>query len=148
METKLELQGFDELESVLVTLPQSTAKSVARRVMKRALVPMAEAMKSNAPRGLGDLIASIGIGTRLSRRQARMARGDRREGEVTVYVGAGALAQATQTEFGNEHMPAQPWARPAFDQTWQRVMRLLASGMSEELRKVVARRAKRAAKGR
>jgi hypothetical protein len=100
--------GFRELEAALAELGKmATQKAAARRALIKAAEPVASMAEALAPRDTGGLAISIGIGTRLTKRQAalhrRMFRSDR--AAVEVFVGAGGLAQATQMEFGNVKTP-------------------------------------------
>lgn len=142
---RLKFEGGRELERALMDLKTATAKSVVRKVLKGAAQPIADAGRGNAPQRLGDLRASYGVGTRLTKRQRRKSR---KESEVEVYAGPGekGAAQGVQTEFGNEHQAAEPHLRPAWDAHKDGALRHIETEMGGEIAKAAARAARRAAK--
>ena len=161
--TTVRLEGFDTLEADLRDLGSKvTAKNVTKRALLLALKPTVDAAKAKAPddpdTNGNDLRSSIVASDRLSRRQAGLAKSASGGGAkmtaagfrsdpkttVTVYAGAGPLPQAHMTEFGTVNMGAQPWMRPAWDQTKSQILPALAKHMKSEIDKAVARKAKRA----
>lgn len=114
VKTTVKITGLKELDRALGQLPKATAKAALRRVLKQAAEPLAQKMRQNAPRDEMHLYESIDVSPRLSKRQAMQhkAEGDRAFQEM--FVGTNNPA-GMQQEFGNEHHPAQPWARPAWD---------------------------------
>src|SRR5690606_5127845 len=78
MATTVRVDGLRELNDALEQLPKSTQRSVLRRVGLKALQPVADAARAMAPddpaTGGNDLRSSIGVGTKLSPRQAKLAR--------------------------------------------------------------------------
>jgi len=148
MTVTVDLEGFKALEIELEKLSQAAGKGVVRRSLKKAAEPLVQKMKDGAPRGEGELIDSIGVATRLSKRQARlhrkMFRNDR--ASVEMFVGAGALPQATTTEFGTYILAARPWARPAWDADKTDLLRRLGDHLWTEVEKSVARAALKASK--
>lgn len=149
MSMEMELEGFKELEDALDDLSKAAGKGVLRRSLKKAGQPLADLMRSGAPRGQGDLIESIGVGSKLSKRQGALHRAMFRDdrASVEVFVGAGPLAQAPQSEFGNEHQAPQPFVRPAWDQDQQALLDRLGSHLWAEFEKSLARAKRKAAKG-
>lgn len=154
---KVKVEGLRELERALAELPTKAAgKAVLRRVGLKAIKPVAEKAAALAPidadprntpkRAPGTLKRSYVAGTRLNRRQARMAR---KEGKSDVEVYAGTNDPAgVQTEFGNAHQGAQPHLRPAWDQEAGPTLVRVVEGLRPEIEKTAARLAKRAAKGK
>lgn len=98
----------------------------------------------------GALQISIGVGTKLTKRQGKLHRkmfkSDKASAEV--FVGAGGLAQATQVEFGNEHQAAEPYMRPAWDGNKDKALDIIKSELGGEIMKAAQRLAKKAARGR
>lgn len=141
---KVEFKGGQDIERALAALPQASAKAAARRVMRRALAVFIDRVSQLAPRKIGSLGVSYGIGTRLTKRQAGLAR---REGRDDVFLYAGTADPAgQQQEFGNARHAPQPHARPAWDETQQAVFDLIQDGMAAEVEKTVQRYAKRMAR--
>ncbi|MFW2541530.1 HK97-gp10 family putative phage morphogenesis protein [Primorskyibacter sp. 2E107] len=111
MKVKFKVDGFKDLEKAMMELPKASGKASVRRVLKAAAEPIAEAGRANAPEDRGNLKASYGVGTRLTKRQRKVST---KESAVEVYAGPNDPA-AVQTEFGNEHQAAEPHLRPAWD---------------------------------
>lgn len=141
--------GFAELERALQALGrETTQKASLRRAARKALQPMADLAETLAPRDKGTLAVSIGVGTRLTRRQAglhrRMFANDR--ASVEVFAGAGGLAQATQMEFGNFKDVPQPFMRPAWDAEGMKTLDRLAAELWADIQRTARRQARRAAR--
>lgn len=138
-----EVQGLKQFAAALQDMKAATAKGVMRRVLLKAGKPIAEAGQANAPVGpTGNLAASYGVGTKLTRRQSKL---NRRESAVEVYVGPNDPA-AIQTEFGNEHQAAQPHLRPAFDANVETSLDIIKTELAVEIDKTAKRAARRAAR--
>jgi hypothetical protein len=145
------VEGLADLDRMLGELPQRTGKAVLRRVGLAALKPFVETVRGMAPvdedptstpkRKPGTLRDSYHAGTKLNKTQARNVR---REGKssVEVYAGTNDIA-GVQTEFGNDHQPAQPHARPAWAATKERVLEGVVKGLWTEISKAKARLVKR-----
>jgi len=144
------VEGLSELDRALGALPKSTGKAVLRRTLKKAGQPIADDAAAKAPVLTGALQISIGVGTKLTKRQSKLHRkmfkNDKASAEV--FVGAGGLAQATQTEFGNEHQAAEPYMRPAWDGNKDKALDIIATELGGEIMKAAQRLAKKAARGR
>lgn len=146
---KVKVHGLRQLEKALGALPKSTGKAVLRRVLKKAAQPVADAAEATAPREQGYLAGSIGVSTKLTRRQRsqhrKMFRNDK--ASVEMFVGAGGLPQAHNQEFGNDHHGPQPFMRPAWDGHKMQVLARIKDDLGDEIAKAAARMAKKAAKG-
>jgi HK97 gp10 family phage protein len=146
-------EGFAELERALQELGrEATQKASLRRAARKAIQPVADMARTLAPddpeTGGNDLRSSIGVGTRLSQRQAslhrRMFRDER--AAVEVFAGAGPLPQAHLQEFGTRHHAAQPFLRPAWDAEGRRTLDRLATELWADIQRTAARQARRAAR--
>jgi hypothetical protein len=149
MRVSIQTTGFAELNRALEDLGKvATQKATLRRASLKAIQPVADLAQSMAPRLSGALAISVGVGTRLTRRQAglhrRMFANDR--AAVEVFAGAGGLAQATQAEFGNWKQAPQPFMRPAWDAEGRATMDRLATELWAEIQRTSARQARRAAR--
>ncbi|MBB4185827.1 HK97 gp10 family phage protein [Sinorhizobium terangae] len=143
MRFKVKVEGLKELDRALQDLKQVTAKGVARRVLLKAATPIAEAGRSNAPLGpTGNLKASYGVGTKLTKRQAKL---HRKQSPVEVFAGPNDPA-AVQTEFGNEHQAAEPHLRPAWDANKDRALDIVSKELGTEISKAAKRAARKAAR--
>lgn len=139
----MEFHGGRDLERALGDLKLGTRRGVARRVMKKALVPFVELARQLAPKRSGALALSYVITSRLNKASAR-ERGRVPKDWVLMHAGTASPAGATQ-EFGTEVHGPQPHARPAWDQTKTQVLRLVQQGMAVEVEKSLARAARKAA---
>ncbi|QPM89380.1 HK97-gp10 family putative phage morphogenesis protein [Pseudooceanicola algae] len=147
MTLSMKLEGFKEIEITLKQLPRATAKNTGRRILRKAATPIAEAGGSNAPRDSGGLVASYGVGTKLTKSQKKAARGlSKSQVEVFAGPGEGGYQAGLQTEFGNEHQAPEPHLRPAWDAHKNDALEIISSGYWEEVQKVVARYARKLAR--
>ena len=154
MGTGLKLSGFKELDDALGRLSKSTGTRVLQRAGMNAMRRMQARAETLAPDDIKtpapDLHRSIALSTK-----ARVGMGgvsDMEKGNrAVVYVGPAfdlpRYARAMVVEFGSYKMAAKPYMRPAFHQTGQAVLDDVAALIRVEIDKVVARAAKRAAKG-
>lgn len=143
MKVTVAISGLRELDAKLGELKASTAKGVLRRTGKYALEVFDEAWRAAAPRLTGELADSGSVGSKLTRSQRAAAE---RKSFIEVFAGPGPNPQAVQQEFGNAEQPAQPFMRPAWENTKDQVLQRVADGLGDEIIKTKARAAKRAAK--
>lgn len=152
MKTTIRIDGLRELDAALGALAEEygrpAGKAVLRRVADKALKPMAGTARDLAPddpaTGTEDLKASIAVGGKLTKRQARLARKDQNKALVTRYMGTADVAGVPQ-EFGTVNHGPQPFMRPAFDQHAESSIRLVGTELGPEIVKTAARLAKRRA---
>lgn len=147
---KFNLRGFKEMDAALGELNKPTGRNVLRRAGMEALQPVAAAMTARAPKRLGDLNASIGVGTK---RAKSVGREFRDASIVEIYVGpavveGGVPPQAFQQEFGNENHGPQPYARPGWDTKVGGIMDDLKGPLGVEIDKAIARAQRKALKGK
>lgn len=143
MAVKIKVQGLRELEKALNELSMSQAKGVLRRVGRKALQPFDESWRAKAPVDEGNLRGGGGVGSNLSRRERR---NHKRESTVEVFAGPSGDPAAAQQEFGNDHHPAHPFMRPAWDETKDDVLKIVQDELAVEIDKAAKRAARRAAK--
>lgn len=147
---RVHVEGLRELDHALGELPKSMAKATLRRTGLKVLQPVADTMEALAPddpaTGGNDLRSRIGVGTKLSPRQAKLNRKVEGKAFVEVYAGAGPLPQAHLQEFGTVNHPPQPFARPAWDQHKGGLLPAISKELWAEIQKSAARLAKRLAK--
>lgn len=154
VKTTVKVEGLRELDEALGQLSKAAARGVLRRVGLKALQPVAETARNLAPddpaTGGNDLRSSIGVGTKLSRRQAKLARRAVKQGGdksfVEVYAGAGQIPHAHLQEFGTSRHSAQPFMRPAWDSNKSGVLDTIKSELGDEIDKTAKRQARRAAR--
>lgn len=143
MKTTVKVEGLRDLERALGELPKSTGKNVLRRVGRAALASFDEAWRARAPHLSGQLEESGGVGSKLTRSQRQA---HERQSSVEIFAGPGPQPQAVQQEFGNHQHPAQPFMRPAWDETKDQVLEHVKASLGDEIQKAAERLAKREAK--
>ena len=161
MKTSFKIEGLKELDAALAELPKATGKNVMRRVARKALEPVIKAAKPYAPVNKGKLRQSLAVSTKLSKRQAALARREEAaEGKasITVYAGAAALPHAHLMEFGTKarvqkktgkstgSVKPRPFMRPAWDSQRDNVLKIFTGDMMKEIEAAATRLAKRQAK--
>ena len=145
MTITMKVEGLSEVKAALRQLPDATAKTVMRRVLRKRAEPVAEAARQLVPIDSGALKNSIVVSTKLTRRQKGRHRKVDRD-DVEVFVGPGADPAAHLQEFGSSQHPAQPFMRPAWDRTKDDLLAGVGADMWAEIEKAAARLAKKAAK--
>jgi HK97 gp10 family phage protein len=140
----VKMEGLADLENALAELPKSTAKATLRRVLKKAALPVRDAMRAKAPKLTHALEHQIIVGTKLTKRQQRFAK---KEGKSSseLYVGTANPAGIPQ-EFGTFKESAQPFGRPAWEETQDGALVTIAGELGGEIEKSRARLAAKAAK--
>lgn len=143
--TSFKTEGFKELDDALGELGKVGARGTLKRVAIKALAPIADRMKSAVRVDEGKLRDSVGVGTKLTKRQTRYAKKETKS-FVQVYVGAGGLIQSITEEFGTKNLSAHPFARPAWDGGKEQVLADVGDGLGIEIAKTAARQARKAAR--
>lgn len=141
MSMKLDVEGFDQLEAMLVRLASVARQDNAlKRAMTDALGPTAMLVAQMAPVRTGNLKRSIIISDKANGAMAV-------EGQdvVTVYLGAsyrkGARGRhAHLLEFGTVKMAPRPFLRPAWDQDGDAMLQRLAKGLRVQIEAAVKRK--------
>lgn len=141
----VKVEGLRQLAEALGELPKSAGKSVLRRVGMKALQPFDKAWREKAPHLTGALEESGGVGTRLTRRQSRLNRKRDERASVEVFAGPNNPAAVPQ-EFGTENQRAQPFARPAWDETKDQALQIVKDELGTEIDKAAQRLARKAAR--
>lgn len=149
MKPTFRVEGFKELDEAIGDLKaagdltKTSTRGAFRRAGMKALEPIAEDYAANVDVLTGELRSKIGVGTRLTPRQARMSRGEGKS-FVEVYVGAGADPAAHLEEFGSINNAPNPALRNAWDRGWRGVLERIAGLLWEHINKAVARARRRA----
>lgn len=165
MSGSVRIEGFDELEAELERLTNpTTRRASARRALRKVAAPLAERVRANAPRDRGRLAESIGYGTRLAPRQARLHRKMFRDDRVAIemFVGAsyalgGGGRHAHLIEFGTGpryhrngkyvgHVSPQPFLRPAWIDYQSKMLSLIKAELWADIERTVARAERQAAR--
>lgn len=143
------IEGLTELDASLKSLmddfdaSKATVKNVMRRGAIDALAPMADLAESIAPVLTGHLRDSIGEGTKLTSRQARLNKKRDDKSTVNVFMGPNDPAAVPQ-EFGTVDTTPQPFMRPAFEAEKMGTIQRVAGALKAQLDKAVARAQRKA----
>lgn len=143
MKMTVRVEGLKELQQALLELPKATGRNVVRRALRNAGEPMANTMKARVPVEEGHLKNSIGVGTKLTRRQKSL---HKKKSEVELFVGAGADPAAHLVEFGSVHNSPEPFVRPAWDSGKGGALERIRGELANEIEKARARLARKAAR--
>lgn len=139
MSVTVRVTGLKELNEALGNLSKSMAKATLRRVLLKAGKPIADAAIQLAPddpaTGGRDLKQSIAVGTKLSKRQARLHRRANRNDKqfAEVFVGPGPKPYAHLQEFGTVNHGPQPFMRPAWDANKGKALDIIKSELGKEI---------------
>jgi HK97 gp10 family phage protein len=143
MAGSVRVDGLRELDQALMELSRAASRNVARKALRKGAEPILNAAKAAAPLGpTGNLKASYGIGTKLTRRQKKL---HKKQSPVEVFIGPNDPA-AIQTEFGNEHQAAEPHLRPAWDSKQRETLEIIKTDLAVEIDKAARRAARKAAR--
>ncbi len=137
-----QVEGLRELDAALQELTTATAANQGRKALRAGGEVLADRMIELVKRRTGALAESIGVGTRLTRRQRRASP---KQADVEMHVGPNDPA-AIQEEFGNSHQAPDPFARPAWDQTQGRVLKTITVELTANVDKAVQRARRKALK--
>jgi HK97 gp10 family phage protein len=148
----VKVEGLRELAATLDQLPKAVARNALRRALIKRGQPLADTMRSLAPddprTGGMDLRNSIGVGTKLSPRQAKLHRKENKDDKqfAEVFVGAGPVPHAHLQEWGTVFHGPQPFARPAWDQHKDTILEGIKDDLWAEIDKAAKRHAKKLAR--
>lgn len=123
---RVKFEGGPELVRALESLSTRVSKRVMREALESAGEPIRLAMQQKAPRepGAPDLADNMVIGN--ARVEGLLD--DSQTAAVAIGPSKGFFYAFFQ-EFGTVHHPAQPFARPAFDEGVARAIRDIAASM-------------------
>lgn len=114
----MRFEGGKELDAALKSLSTRVSRKIQREALYDAAEPMRRAMAAKAPRG----------DPRPPNLKDTLTISDaREEGAQAVAVGPSKAAwYGSFQEFGTANHPAQPFARPAFDEKAETALQILA----------------------
>lgn len=147
MSIRVKIEGLKELQDTLQELGKVAGRNIMRRVLIARAEPIAEAAADLAPVRTGNTRDNIAVSTRLGRK-ARSGHDKLSPHAVEVYIGPTEpnVFYSTYTEFGTSKSAPKPFMRPAWDAASETLIDGLADDIRAEIDKVVARRARKAAK--
>lgn len=149
MAVSAKIFGTKDLQAAFEGLKGTAAKNVSRRVLKKALTPMAKTAISKAPddpeTGPPDLHRSIIVSSKISKRLKRTASS---QFYVDMHMGptGDGYPQAMIQEFGGPTNTPQPYMRPAWDQHRGSLVGDISELMRVEIGKTIQRARRKALK--
>ena len=166
MSVTVSVSGLKELDQALGELPKATARNVLKRTLNKAAVPMVEEAKRQAPVRTGKLRDSImassrikntvgnseysaamraGLGKEAARsallaaRKANKGQGSFAEVYIGPARGGGIIRYAHIVEFGSVDTAPQPYMRPAWDATKDKMLTIIKDELGNEIIKAARR---------
>lgn len=128
------LEGFREASKQINEMSKAMARGVGKRSLAVPAAMLRDAMKARVSVLSGATRDSIEVGPEKAKK-----------GRPQLNVTAADIA-AIQLEFGNQHMNAEPFARPAVDSEKGRMLAAFGEALRSEVDATVIRKAKRDAK--
>lgn len=144
MKVTVKFEGGRELDAALSQFTPTKRRSIGRKALDEAGEIMAKSMRSKVPVDTGGLRESIDVSGTLNK-GAKAAH--RKIAEQERYVGPDGRPSAVQQEFGNENHAPQPFARPAFDETGDQVLKRIGDELWVGIEKAAKAAARKAARG-
>lgn len=130
----MRVEGLSDLAKTLEQLSTRVSKRMLRDALTHAAEPMRQQMSTNAPRESGQLGAHIIVSTARQSVGDAGAVGRNDDQQASVAVGpAKPFFYGGMNEFGTVHIPAHPWARPAFDAEADKVPAAMSKAIWREL---------------
>lgn len=145
MRAGFKMEGWKEMDRALGQLPKATARNTIKRGLKKAAVPVEEAMENTAPRLTGWTGKSIQTSFQLNPANKR---DQKREGKAfaEIYIGTSRGSAAHLLEYGTFKMPANPWMRRSWEATKEEALVIFSVELKNEIEKSVARYARKLAR--
>lgn len=143
-----QLEGVRELTGKITELGAKFAARELKGTVKSAMEEAEHVARANIPQGTephvthrgrlvspGYAISTLHIETRINKRNGAAV--------ASLGVGREAFYAVIFVELGTSKTPAQPWLRPAFEQSEDPMLRKMAAELKERAEKVARRRGRR-----
>lgn len=141
-EVSFKVDGLREIEEAFDELSTATARNQSRNALKAGGQITANRAKDLVHKLTGHMGDSIGVGTKLTRRQKRL---HKKTADIEVFVGPNDAGQIG-LEFGHEGVAPEPFMRPAWEETQKPVLDKIVSQLRTNVDKAVARARRKAAR--
>lgn len=143
MKVTVSFAGGKALDAALSQFDERKRRSIGRKALDEAGQIMAKSMRAKAPFETHGLQESIDVSGTLTKTVKAV---HPKKAEQERYVGPSNHPKAMQQEFGNENHSAQPYARPAFDETKEAVLKRISDELWIGIEKAAKAAARKAAK--
>lgn len=127
LETEIKMTGFDELEKVLKALPGELAKRDLNTSLRKGANHMRDAAQAKVPIDEGDLKDSLKV--------QKQKADNSEEVKLTLSPSKPKGFHAHFVEFGTVKNPAQPFMRPAFDETKGEATKIIIDYLANKVTK-------------
>lgn len=144
MKVTVDFVGGKALDQALSQFDERKRRTIMRKALDAGGQIMAKSMREKAPVDTGGLRESIDVSGKLSRTVAAV---HPKKAEIERYVGPDNRPSAIMQEFGTESQHAQPFVRPAFDETGESVLKRIGDTAWIEIEKAAKAAARKAARG-
>jgi len=145
MKTRVTFTGGKELDAALNQFTPTKRRAIGRVALDNAGEITAKAARALVPVDTGGLRESIDVSGTLSRRQKSE---HTKTAEQERFIGPDSRPQGHLREFGSDGNPPQPFMRPAWDQTKEKVLDRIGDELWVGIEKAALQAAKRAARGK
>ena len=145
MKTRVTFTGGKELDAALNQFTPTKRRAIGRVALDNAGEITAKAARALVPVDTGGLRESIDVSGTLSRRQKSE---HTKTAEQERFIGPDSRPQGHLREFGSDGNPPQPFMRPAWDQTKEKVLDRIGDELWVGIEKAAQQAAKRAARGK
>lgn len=145
MKVRVRFEGGKQLDEALSQFTPTKRRAIGRVSLDNAGEIMAQAARALVPVDTGGLRESIDVSGTLSRRQKAE---HTKIAEQERFVGPDSRPQGHLREFGGDGHPPEPYMRPAFDQTKEKVLKRLGEELFVGIDKAVRALARKAARGK
>lgn len=145
MKVKVDFIGGRELDAALSQFTPTKRRSIGRKALDEAGEIMAKSMRAKAPEDEGGLRESIDVSGTLS---PSAKKAHKKVAEQERYVGPDSRPAGVTQEFGTVNHPPQPFARPAFDETKDAVLKRIGDELWIGIDKAVKAAARKAARAK
>ncbi len=143
MKVTVKFEGGKQLDAALSQFTATKRRAIGRKALDNAGEIMAKAARSRVPVDSGGLRESIDVSGVLNK-SAKAAHP--KVAEQERYVGPDGRPSGVQQEFGNENHGAQPFMRPAWDETKEPMLKRISDELWVGIEKAAVAAARKAAK--
>lgn len=145
MKTMVKVEGLKELEAALGQFTPTKRRAIGRVALQNAGEITAKAARALVPVDSGGLRESIDVSGTLSKAQKSQ---HSKQADIERFIGPDSRPQGHLREFGGDGNPPQPFMRPAWDATKDRVLERIGDELIVGIEKAVQSVARRAARGK
>ena len=134
----VKFQGLKELDRAINKLPQELQRKAYRSVLSTGARVIAKNAKRHVTVDSGNLMESIGIRVNAKRDTPVAVIGSKRSAKVTINGKVkSAVNYSKNVEYGTAHTAAQPFMRPAVNESANEVLSKMTRGLNRFMDRAV-----------